>query len=1050
MDARRWQRRYGAKGHVEAHFDEEIMLQAIRWRSLAALAVLSTVSAVSGAQAQQAVVTGRVTNAQGAGVTGANVSLDGTGIGTVAGEGGSYSFIVPAERVQGQQAMLTVRFVGYQPVTRPITLSAGSQTQDFTLRSTLVRLDEVVVTGVAEATSARKLTFSVAKVSEEQLREVPASSPIAALAGKVAGARVSLGTGNPGAAPVIRLRGSTSLQVGASEPLIIVDGVIMRNSIADLDANDIESIEVLKGAAAASFYGSDAANGVINVTTKRGRQLADNQTQVMVRQEYGQSSLPRMIPLLKYHPYTVDAQGNPTGIFKADEFADVPYPTSGPGRFRNQVEEWLTDGRFYSTNAQLSARRSSTAFNGSFTNERNEGILPLTNGLTRRNLRLNLDQGLGPKVDISASVTYGLQNNDFDPNAGGSGSVFFALLQAPQNIDLRYPDPDNRQIEYFPAIPGNNRGNPLYQLANEDFNQRRERILGAFSGRWRPLEWLRVEGTFGSDRLNRQDRTYQFRGYLNTDGEETPGSLDEVNYANWASNSQLSVTATRNFLGMVTSTSRAAYLHEDTRDTWVQAGTNQLNVGQTPDLNAADPSQNYVGSLDQRTRTIDYMFSQGFDIKDRYLIDLLYRRDGSSLFGRNNRWEDFYRVSGAYRITEDFPIPGVQELKIRAARGTAGLRPPFAAQYETYSLVSGGFNKNTLGNKDLRPAIQTEDEFGLNTAFLERFDLELVYAKRLTEGAFLEVPLSLAQSGGFTSQWQNAADVKATTAELSLQTRVWDSPRVSYSFNLTGDRTRQSIVRMDRAGYRPTFTGQSQGQNVFYYREGEQLGVIYGQRWVRSFDELRSMPGMSAADPNLYTVNPLGYLILKTAPNSPIAFVGADGSRVHKIGDVNPDFSWGWANNLRVYGVNIYALFDGQHGGDIYNFSKQWMFQDYRHGDISQAGKPQNQKVPARFYTTGLYNGLEANDYFVEDASYVKLRELSVSYTFGTPVLSRVGLERYAKGLKVALIGRNLYTWTDFTGFDPDVATGGDFNFRIEGFRYPQFRTLTGQIEVTF
>lgn len=1027
------------------------MIRVNGWRSLAILAVLLTAGVASRASAQQqAVIAGKVTNAQGAPVTGANVSLEGTGVGTVAGEGGAYSFIVPEDRVQGQRATLIVRFVGYQPSRRDITLTAGTHTEDFTLRTSLVRLDEVVVTGVAEATSQKKLTFSVAKVSEEQLKEVPASSPIAALAGKVAGARVSLGTGNPGAAPVIRLRGSTSLQVGGSEPLIIVDGVIVRNSIADIDANDIESVEVLKGAAAASFYGSDAANGVINVTTKRGRRLGDNATQFIGRQEYGQSALPRTIPLLAYHPYTVDAGGNPTGIFKADGFADVPYPRTGPNRFRNQLKEWLTDGQFYSTNAQLSARRGPTAFSGSLTNERNEGVLPLTKGLTRRNVRLNLDQGLGTKVDISASLTYGLQDNDFDPNAGGSGSVFFSLLQAPQNVDLRYPDPDNRQIQYFPAIPGNNRGNPLYELANEDFHQRRERILGAFSGRWRPLEWLRVEGTFGTDRLNRQDRTYQFRGYLNTDGEETPGLLDEVRYANWASNSQLSATATRNFLGMVTSTTRAAYLFEDTRDTWIQAGTNQLNVSATPDLNTADPSQNFVGSLDQRTKTIDYMISQGFDIKDRYLIDLLYRRDGSTLFGANNRWEDFYRVSGAYRITEDFPIPGVQELKVRAARGTAGLRPPFAAQYETYSVDAGIFSKQTLGNKGLRPAIQTEDEFGINTAFLDRFDLELVYAKRLTEGAFLQVPLSSAQSGGFTSQWQNAADVKATTGELSLQTRVWDSPRFSYSFNLTGDRTRQRIVRMDRAGYRPTFTGQTQGQNVFYYREGEQLGVIYGQKWVRSFEELRSMPGNASADPNLYTVNPLGYLILKTAPNSPIALIGANGSRVHKIGDVNPSFSWGLANNFRIFGFNVYALFDGQQGGDIYNFSKQWMFQDYRHGDISQAGKPQDKKVPARFYTTGLYNGLEASDYFVEDASYVKLRELSVSYTFGAPMLSRVGLERYAKGVKLALIGRNLYTWTDFTGFDPDVATGGDFNFRIEGFRYPQFRTLSGQIEITF
>jgi hypothetical protein len=146
----------------------------------------------------------------------------------------------------------------------------------------------------------------------------------------------------------------------------------------------------------------------------------------------------------------------------------------------------------------------------------------------------------------------------------------------------------------------------------------------------------------------------------------------------------------------------------------------------------------------------------------------------------------------------------------------------------------------------------------------------------------------------------------------------------------------------------------------------------------------------------------------------------------------------------------VNALFDGQQGGDIYNFTKQWMFQDFRHGDQDQAGKPDAEKVPLTFYAAGLYNGLSANDYFVEDGSYVKLRELSASYTFATPMLARIGLDRYASGVKIALIGRNLFTWTDYTGFDPEVTSGNDFNFRIDGFRYPNFRTLTGQVEIQF
>ena len=158
----------------------------------------------------------------------------------------------------------------------------------------------------------------------------------------------------------------------------------------------------------------------------------------------------------------------------------------------------------------------------------------------------------------------------------------------------------------------------------------------------------------------------------------------------------------------------------------------------------------------------------------------------------------------------------------------------------------------------------------------------------------------------------------------------------------------------------------------------------------------------------------------------------------------------GYVQNFRFKSINLYALFDGQHGGQIYNFTKQWMFQDLRHGAMDMRGKPDAEKVPFSVFTQSLYNGLVASDYFVEDGSYVKLRELSVSYNVGEQLMRTVGLNKFANGVKLALIGRNLYTWTSYTGFDPDVTAGGDFNFRVDGFRYPNFRTLTGQVELTF
>ena len=1026
---------------------------------LAALSCIALIGlfGASNARAQAAVITGKVTNEQGAPIQGANVALLNMGIGTQANSSGNYTLNVPDDRASSQPATLTVRFIGMSPVNRAVRLTPGTQTIDFVLKTDPFHLEEVVVTGVSSATAQKNLTISVATVTEDQVKNVPASSPVAALAGKISGAKINIGRGNPGAAPTIRLRGSTNLGVGNSTPIIILDGVITRNSIADIDANDIASIEVLKGAAGASFYGSDAANGVINITTKRGRNFPENKLSFVTRTEYGTSGLQKFIPLNHSHIYALNPDGNirldanGNRVEKGDGIADAPFPTTGPNHWRNQLEEWMNNGEFVSGNVQVGMRRANTNFNTSYTSDHNVGILPLTKGQYRQNIRLNVDQGLGDKADFSSSITYGVNRNDYDPNDSQS---WFSMMQMPPDVDLRNPS-GHDPVDFYPKIPVTNspsaRSNPLYSLANNNFSLRRERIIGSLSGRWRPTDWLRVETSYGTDRLNRLEKNYDRRGSLGEQGQETPGQITKFTQNNVGDNATINSTITKQ-LGQLTTTLRGAYLWEQGRVTNFQVQGTKFNVTDVPDIGALDPTQLFVSSQDELARSSNYLGSGSLDYGDRYLFDGLIRSDGSSLFGVDARRNTFYRISGAWRISQDIHIPGVQEFKLRAARGTAGLRPQFLDQYEYYTISGGQYSKVQLGNKNLKPAIQTEDEFGLNASFANRFDLELVQANRNTEGAFLNVPLSLAQNGGFQQQVQNAADVQARTTELSLQTRVFDRPDFSYSFNVTGDHTTQKITHLGRAPFRVNAGGQ--GQDVFYYKQGENLGIIYGQQLVRSFAQLKDNPANANAVESNYVVNPLGLLVLASTrglpTERPIVYISPDGATQHVIGDVNPDFNFGFANNLRFKNFGIYALFDGQHGGDVYNFTKQWMFQDFRHGDEDQAGKPQDQKVALNFYAAGLYNGLVASDYFVEDGSYVKLRELSVSYTFGPNVLRAVGLDRVASGVKLALIGRNLYTWTKYTGFDPEVTSGNDFNFRIDGFRYPNFRTVTGQIELSF
>ena len=565
------------------------------------------------------------------------------------------------------------------------------------------------------------------------------------------------------------------------------------------------------------------------------------------------------------------------------------------------------------------------------------------------------------------------------------------------------------------------------------------------------------------DRLDQRISNFYDRGLLSQTATtvETPGtgsfSINSVNTV--ASNTQAHATASF-ALGSLHSTTRATYLYEDERNNAFGIGFTKLVIGSVPDIQAADPTSitgtgdgTGNGSAIQQIRTINGFITQNFNYGDRYLVQLLGRRDGSSLFGASNRWRNFYGISGAWRVSQDFHIPGFQELKVRAARGTAGLRPGFEYQYETYAVSSGALSKNTIGNKNLQPAVQTENEIGLNASFLNRFDLEYVKSDRHTDGAFLLVPLSIGQAGGFLGQWQNAARVGGRTFEGSLNSRIIEGPRFSYNMTLTGERSRQKIDQLNRAPFRVGST--SQNQNIFFYKSGEQLGVIYGQRWARSIAELGDNPLNAGKDLNsLYEITDDGYVVAKgtrgKTTERAIAYVDKTGNNNVKIGDVNADYSFGMANTIRAGGFTLYGLLDGTRGGNIYNFTKQWMFQDLRHAALDQTGKAVENKKTVEYYQVGFYDALEPNSYFIEDGSYVKLRELSLSYSLGQSLLKPLQFLGQGRTVKLALIGRNLKTWTKYSGFDPESSSNGNFNFRIDGFRYPSFRQVTGQIEIGF
>ncbi len=384
--------------------------------------------------------------------------------------------------------------------------------------------------------------------------------------------------------------------------------------------------------------------------------------------------------------------------------------------------------------------------------------------------------------------------------------------------------------------------------------------------------------------------------------------------------------------------------------------------------------------------------------------------------------------------------------------------------------------KQTLGNRDLKPAHSAETEIGANIDFLGRFVAEYSYSRKETRDEILLVPLS--SSTGYLNQWQNAGTLLGNTHELSLGWIIADKPEMSWQLNIAADRTRQKITQLSTAPFLvgPSYAGNNDVTRMFRIAPGETYGVIYGTKIVRSFAELCQDPAKQAAgcgagqtyDPANYVVNEDGYLVSRTVYHTVnetyIPFVDAQGHKVVQIGDVNPDFNASFTTNFRYKGFSAYALLDWVQGGNIYNATRQWPFFENRDRLVDQSSKPNADcvgttdpkhcpystgKKPIEYYQA-LYNGINPVDFFVEPGTYVKLKELNVGYTFSRNQLKSLRLG--VSSMRVGVIGRNLLTFTKYSGYDPEVAglSGDPYSFRIDGFSYPNFRTFTGFLEINF
>lgn len=1031
------------------------------------LVLLALAAAPGAAQTGGGRITGTVVDStSNQPVVGVQVTVSNTRLGAVTNAEGRYT--VPA--VPAGTYTVEARRIGFAPGRRAgVAVAEGAAvTVDFRLAAAALRLQQVVTTGVVDPTAGTRTPFTVGRVDAEQL-PVPPTNAVEALAGRVAGATVVSG-GQPGSGLDVQLRTPASINK-SNRPLVVVDGVILAQNVddptADLNSLDIESVEVVKGAAAASLYGSRASNGVIQIRTRRGAGIAEGRTTVNVRSEFGFNTLQSPLEFSRYNAYLVengeyvDAAGavvpRTRRVFRpaGTRFQDQPYP----GGTFDPLNDFFEAGRFTQNSVTLARNQGATNFLLTLSNQGSGGVVLDNGGYTRNDARVNLDHRPLENLSLSVSGYYSAsERDDLDDD------VFFDLVQQAPDVDLAQRDSATGQ--YVFELDGvSRRPNPLYTLSTQSRATNRTRALGSLATRYAPTSWLSLDANASYDRADRESDFFQDRAVRSANPSfDAVGGISQLLAQTTAYNGSVSANVLGR-TGALTARSSVRALLEREENERVGVRGSDLLVPGVRNLNGVrsrlPAGDDFLdGAPYSNIRTNSYIGTTGLEYGGRYIVDALVRRDGSSLFGPEERYQTYYRGSVAWRMAAErwWPLAQINEFKPRLSRGTAGGRPSFRDQYETFRINDlGVLERATLGNPFLRPELATETEAGLDLIAYNRFSAQLSYARSRVTDQLVLVPLPAAV-GGFNAQWQNAGTITGNTVEASFEARVLDRPNRGWTVGLVGDRTRNRITEFNR----PCF-GTGPG-GISLRCAGVTLGNMYGQSFATDPAHLAGVHANSAGQ---FQVNDDGLLVAVGPTGSwrdmrwgeqvtidGIAYewgrpiVRLDSARnplISQIGDGNPDFRFGLSNSVRLGGFSFFGLLESQVGGNVYNRTKQRMYQLYRSADVDQAAKPDDRKKPLEYYDR-LYNGNNINAWFVEPGGYVKLRELSVRYRVGgrlTQSLGRLG----ARGLTVGLIGRNLFVFSEYSGYDPEVGT---VNARIDDFAYPRFRTVTGTVELDF
>ena len=964
--------------------------------STSALALVLAFILVASPAAAQRRIGGRIT-LQGTSepVYGARVTIVGTPFGAASNEQGVFSL----GNAPAGSLTLLVRGIGYK--RRTIALPATQNQVDVQLERDVLQLETQVITGAATSVSSRNAANDIVKVSADQLTNAPVASLESALAGRVAGAQVTANSGAPGGGNQVRLRGVTSV-FGSADPLYVIDGVIASNDavqpgvnavtdaargrndasnqdngvnrIADINPNDIESIEILKGASASAIYGSKASNGVIIIRTKSG---SSGRSSVDVIQRFGTVGVAKKYELRHYT--LAEAQASAPSRFSA---AEVKANYDACAGFCD-VQQELFGEHPLSFETSLSARGGSerTTFFASGLNKYDGGIEKNTD-YRKQSVRLNVTHLIADQLSLqlNSNLVRSLTRRGISNNDNSNITPAFVLAGNPSWFNMK-PTGGAYPVPIF--------GANLFQ--DRDFLESPEevyRLISSGSLTWSPLtastQSLQFKLDGGVDRYSDAVNVVSppFLYFESDDG--LPGTNTALNAS--ALNANVDASVVHSWFPTAhafTATTSLGVQREISERQSTNVVTRSVLVGQT---NVNRGSAVNVFANRQKIRGLA-LFGQEevLALGDRLLATAGVRAERSTVNGDVNKFYFFPKASLSYRL--EAPFRAFDDIKLRVATGQTGNQPLYIQKYSGATFVTyDGQNAveagPILGNPNIRPERQTEYEAGVDASlFAGRLSLNTTVYQKTIDDVILHI--ASAPSTSYDVNISNGGSIRNQGLEIAMGATPWQGERGNWLVRTTFARN-YSVVRSLPAGL--TFfevSRDASGQRVAF-------GSGYG---LGRLEVGASATQIVASDTQ--TVN------------------GTLTNIVRRFGDAAPVFTMGFANTLTWGGWRASGLLDWQHGGSLVNVTQDVLDAFGAAGDQADGGVDRATK-----------NDQLGIAQYVYDASFVKLRELTLSYELPLSVAGRLHLGG-ARSARLELSGRNLKTWTSYPGLDPEVSNFG-------------------------